>query len=53
MRLAGDVSGAGLAMSSRIPVVLTGSNVMVVGWLHVVAHCTCWPLTGRHAAPSQ
>src|SRR5262249_61124643 len=48
-----EVSGAGLFRSRRIPVVLTGSNVIVVGWFDVVAHCTCWPFTGRQVAPSQ
>ena len=48
-----DVSGAGLVMVSRIEVVLTGSNVMVVGWLVAVANCTCWLLTGSQSAPFQ
>src|SRR5215475_1235973 len=48
-----DVFGAGLVRSSRIRVVLTGSNVIVVGCAEAVANCVCCPVTGAQPVPVQ
>src|SRR4051794_5895117 len=48
-----EVSGCGLVISNRTAVVLTGSNVIVVGSSDAVANCTCWPVTATQPAPFQ
>ena len=47
------VPGAGLVISIRICVVLTGSNVIVEGWLLAVASVTARLFTGTSSRPFQ